>query len=391
MADKKLSELATESPATLPLDGTELVYLVQDEEEAACTTADIAALAEEGQETNLSYTASTRTLASSTGDDVVLPEATTEAAGLQSAAHKTRIDQLAETGTPMFAGLTITGSAAVSIPHIHGSIAGNFYIHVRNDSGGQLTAGTAVYAANSVGDTDRIRVAACDPTDPTKMPAIGILEATLAANGDGDAVTLGELRPFNTGGYALGDELYVGPGGALVATIPTSGQVQHVGSVARVSANTGTIVIGIGAGMARVGFTGNYDHLSNKPTLGTAAATAATDYAPAAQGVTNGNSHDHNGGDGGQIAYSSLSGTPTIPSPADATPLAPGTAAVGTSTEYAREDHVHPLPAKLDAAVVSDTTGITGADVVTNIVSLTQAEYDAIVSPSATTLYVITS
>jgi hypothetical protein len=50
----------------------------------------------------------------------------------------------------------------------------------------------------------------------------------------------------------------------------------------------------------------------NKPTLGTAAATAATDYATAAQGVTNGNSHDHNGGDGAQITYSSLSGTPTL-------------------------------------------------------------------------------
>lgn len=35
-------------------------------------------------------------------------------------------------------------------------------------------------------------------------------------------------------------------------------------------------------------------------------------YAPAAQGVTNGNSHDHNGGDGGTIAYSSLSGLPTL-------------------------------------------------------------------------------
>lgn len=46
--------------------------------------------------------------------------------------------------------------------------------------------------------------------------------------------------------------------------------------------------------------------------LGTAATTAATDYAPAAQGVTNGNSHDHNGGDGAQIAYSSLSGLPTL-------------------------------------------------------------------------------
>lgn len=46
--------------------------------------------------------------------------------------------------------------------------------------------------------------------------------------------------------------------------------------------------------------------------LGTAATTAATDYAPAAQGVTNGNSHDHSGGDGAQIAYSSLSGLPTL-------------------------------------------------------------------------------
>ena len=46
--------------------------------------------------------------------------------------------------------------------------------------------------------------------------------------------------------------------------------------------------------------------------LGTAAAAAVGDFAPAAQGVTNGNSHDHNGGDGGQIAYANLSGTPTL-------------------------------------------------------------------------------
>jgi len=35
-------------------------------------------------------------------------------------------------------------------------------------------------------------------------------------------------------------------------------------------------------------------------------------YAPAAQGVTNGNSHNHDGGDGAQIAYGSLSGLPTL-------------------------------------------------------------------------------
>jgi hypothetical protein len=41
-------------------------------------------------------------------------------------------------------------------------------------------------------------------------------------------------------------------------------------------------------------------------------------------------------------------------------------------------------------AVASNTTGITGADAITNIVSLTQAEYDAISTKSATTLYIIT-
>lgn len=41
--------------------------------------------------------------------------------------------------------------------------------------------------------------------------------------------------------------------------------------------------------------------------LGTAAYTASTDYAAAAKGVTNGDSHDHSGGDGGQISHAALS------------------------------------------------------------------------------------
>ena len=39
----------------------------------------------------------------------------------------------------------------------------------------------------------------------------------------------------------------------------------------------------------------------------------------------------------------------------------------------------------------SDPTGVTGADAVTNIISLTQAEYDAIGSPNASTFYIITT
>lgn len=40
-------------------------------------------------------------------------------------------------------------------------------------------------------------------------------------------------------------------------------------------------------------------------------------------------------------------------------------------------------------AVASDPTGITGADAITNVMSMSQAEYDAI-TPDASTLYVIT-
>jgi hypothetical protein len=46
--------------------------------------------------------------------------------------------------------------------------------------------------------------------------------------------------------------------------------------------------------------------------------------------------------------------------------------------------------ARLLNNVKSITTGISGADAVTNIVSLTQAEYNAIGSPDAATLYLIT-
>lgn len=180
----------------------------------------------------------------------------------------TRRRNLSISATPTFEGLTITGTEPVVIPHIHGSIAGDFYIHVRNTSGGPLEAGTAVCAVGSVGDTDRIEVIACDPTDPAKMPAIGLLQTTLANNGDhGDAVVLGELRPFNTGGYQIRDRLYVGAGGALVASPPASGLVQYVGSVARAQAETGTILVGIGAAMARVGFTGAYADLAGAPEL----------------------------------------------------------------------------------------------------------------------------
>jgi hypothetical protein len=43
-----------------------------------------------------------------------------------------------------------------------------------------------------------------------------------------------------------------------------------------------------------------------------------------------------------QVAYANVTGTPTVPAPSSTTPAMDGTAAIGTGTTYARNDHVHP-------------------------------------------------
>lgn len=57
-------------------------------------------------------------------------------------------------------------------------------------------------------------------------------------------------------------------------------------------------------------------------------------------------------------------------------------------TEWVSSSHTH-AAADIQGVVVSDPNGLAGADTVTNIISLTQAEYDAIGTPDSNTLYVI--
>jgi len=63
-----------------------------------------------------------------------------------------------------------------------------------------------------------------------------------------------------------------------------------------------------------------------------------TIYALTAKGVTNGDSHDHNGGDGAQISFLNLSNSFND---GEGNPADVGTAADGTSNYGARRDHVH--------------------------------------------------
>jgi hypothetical protein len=64
---------------------------------------------------------------------------------------------------------------------------------------------------------------------------------------------------------------------------------------------------------------------------------------------------------------------PAIPAPADVAPLAPASAAaIGTSTDYAREDHVHPLP----AVVTTSAAGLAPATSFSTVTYAADVELD---------------
>lgn len=174
-----------------------------------------------------------------------IPLATDSVQGALSAADFTRLQQLGADDSPSFAGLTITGTAAVSIPHIHGDLAGAVYIHVKNTSAGTLAKGTPVYVTGAVGDTTTLEVAPADSSSASFLPAIGLLADALAPNASGHAVIAGELTGLNTAAYAIGDALYVANGGGLTATRPTTGTIQQVAIVGRVNGTTGSVTVTI--------------------------------------------------------------------------------------------------------------------------------------------------
>lgn len=144
--------------------------------------------------------------------------------------------------TDTLSATNLTVSGLSTLAHIHGSIAGNLYVHVKNTSGVTLAKGTPVYAIGSVGVSGRIEVAAADYTNSAKMPAIGITDAELIANAEGNAVVVGEVTGLATNSYAINQELFVGTSG-LLGTFPTTGEAQSIAVVSRVHASTGIIVV----------------------------------------------------------------------------------------------------------------------------------------------------
>jgi hypothetical protein len=102
--------------------------------------------------------------------------------------------------------------------------------------------------------------------------------------------------------------------------------------------------------LATVAGTGDYNDLNNRPSLAAVATSGAysdlSGRPTLAAVATSG-------------AYSDLSGTPTIVALTNSTPAGLGTAAVGTSSDAARADHVH---AKSSAYTYGTAAPSGGAD-----------------------------
>jgi hypothetical protein len=127
-------------------------------------------------------------------------------------------------------------------------------VTVKNVSGGSLAKGVVVHAAPTATPPSGnvIEVIEADANDAAKMPAIGVLNETIADEAEGAAVMFGAVSGIDTSSFTIGDELYVSEtAGEFTATKPTAfnSQVQKIAVVIKSHASNGLIKV-FGAGRA---------------------------------------------------------------------------------------------------------------------------------------------
>ncbi len=124
--------------------------------------------------------------------------------------------------------------------------AKEIFVTAKNVSGDTIPKGTAVHSNGVTGENVNIVTASYD--DPNLMPAIGITQTDINANGNGEVILTGRLIGFDTTGLVAGDNVYVNGTGALTATRPTgSSLVQNIGIAAKIDATDGEVIV-LGSG-----------------------------------------------------------------------------------------------------------------------------------------------
>ena len=140
-----------------------------------------------------------------------------------------------------------TFSGTVVAPEFEGTLNGPVEFKAQNASGGTLNPGDVVYIVGISGNTPTVDKA--DASDPTKMPAFGIINQTSNSGAAALVITMGTALNINTSTFELGDTLFVSNTAGQLTNIKPAGeasQSQNIGYVQRVGTN-GAIKVG-GAG-----------------------------------------------------------------------------------------------------------------------------------------------
>ncbi|MDF1690701.1 MAG: hypothetical protein P1U35_13980, partial [Cycloclasticus sp.] len=150
--------------------------------------------------------------------------------------------------------ITTDGAGQLSFVDQSTISAGNaehVVIYAKNTSGSQINKGTPVYITGTVGATDTVEIAPADAGNSSHMPAVGLLDDTLANNAFGYVITGGFMDnittdPIDGDQPASNDTVYVKVGGGLTLTKPTgpTGLIQNIAKVGKVSGgNSGSLIV----------------------------------------------------------------------------------------------------------------------------------------------------
>lgn len=121
--------------------------------------------------------------------------------------------------------------------------ADKLVINVRNSSGVSMPKGSVVYINGATGNKPTVALAQAN-SDASSAQTLGLLQATLANNAEGNVVIVGSVIDLNTSAFTEGQQLYLSPttAGTYTATKQYApNHLVYVGVVTRSHVSLGTI------------------------------------------------------------------------------------------------------------------------------------------------------
>lgn len=163
-----------------------------------------------------------------------------------SAVTSTELGYVSGVTSPIQTQLNAKMNTATYDPNADGYVENStaLKIIVHNMTGSIIQKGSIVYISGATGTHPTIALAQAN-TEGTSSKTIGAVVETLAIGAVGEIIVQGTLENQNTGGFAIGDLLWLSPStpGGVTTTKPSApNHAVFIGYVARINTNNGKIV-----------------------------------------------------------------------------------------------------------------------------------------------------